>query len=232
MELDRRPIAARSLGSMRWLAARLAAWDISPNAVSGFGLVFGLAAGGLLVLTGFRDHAGPDGATRVILIIAAACIQLRLLCNLLDGLVAVEFGKQSALGDVWNEAPDRLADVAILVGAGYAWGSNPSLGWAAAVGALFVAYLRTLGKSLGLPGDFRGPMAKQQRMFIVTLGTLVVALTPPAGQHPFAQWRPTDAGYLSIGLAVIILGCVITAARRLSGLCRLLRARSAGPNPN
>ena len=52
-------------------------------------------------------------------------IQLRLIANLLDGLVAVEGGKRTPTGELYNEAPDRIADTAVLVGAGYAVGGSP-----------------------------------------------------------------------------------------------------------
>jgi phosphatidylglycerophosphate synthase len=72
---------------------------------------------------------------------AAACIQFRLLCNLLDGMVAVEGGKGSVTGPIYNEAPDRIADVLILIGAGYSTNVEPGviklfgelpLGWSCA----------------------------------------------------------------------------------------------------
>ena len=42
-------------------------------------------------------------------------MQLRLLCNMMDGLVAVEGGLKSKAGDLFNEAPDRIEDVILLV---------------------------------------------------------------------------------------------------------------------
>ena len=48
-------------------------------------------------------------------------------------MVAVEGGRRTKSGEVFNDLPDRLSDPLILVGAGYAlpyaWG--PQLGWAA-----------------------------------------------------------------------------------------------------
>ena len=52
----------------------------------------------------------------------AACVQLRLLCNLLDGMVAIEGGKSTPTGALFNEIPDRLADALFLVPLGYAGG--------------------------------------------------------------------------------------------------------------
>ena len=75
------------------------------------GAVFGVYLLGLGAALFFG--AGPtQGVMRgVILLLAALCIQLRLVCNLLDGMVAVEHGKGSPSGPIWNELPDRFADV-------------------------------------------------------------------------------------------------------------------------
>jgi phosphatidylglycerophosphate synthase len=91
-------------------------------------------------------------------IAAAVCVQLRLLCNLLDGMVAIEGGKSTATGALFNEIPDRLADPLFLVPLGYASG-YPWLGWLAALLAVLTAYIRVLGGALGLPQDL-GVFAK------------------------------------------------------------------------
>src|SRR5439155_1544730 len=84
-----------------------------------------------------------------------AGIQLRLLCNLLDGMVAIEGGLQSKSGDVFNEVPDRVSDALILLGAGYATAPALGLAWAGALGsaaallAVLTAYVRALGATVG-----------------------------------------------------------------------------------
>jgi phosphatidylglycerophosphate synthase len=86
------------------------------------------------------------------------CIQLRLLANMLDGLIAVEGGKKTPTGELYNEIPDRIADVVLLASAGYASQHGPlgaALGWCAAVLAVGTAYLRALGARRGRPQDFR-----------------------------------------------------------------------------
>jgi phosphatidylglycerophosphate synthase len=55
-----------------------------------------------------------------LLLVAVVGVQLRLLCNLFDGMVAVEGGKKSKSGEVFNDMPDRIADPILLVCAGYA----------------------------------------------------------------------------------------------------------------
>lgn len=200
---DRRPIAARSTGWARRVSAALAASGVTPNQISVASVLFA-ALGAAALLSGSRWG----------LVAAAACIQLRLLCNLFDGMVAVEGGKQSTLGALYNEFPDRIADSLFLVAAGYAAGL-PGWGWAAALCAALTAYVRTFGASLGNGHDFRGPMAKQHRMALLTLACVVQAL--PVSP----QW------VLGIALIVIALGAAVTCGTRTLALARALHARSA-----
>ena len=53
---------------------------------------------------------------------AAAAMQLRLLCNMLDGMVAVEGRRSSPNGVLFNEVPDRFEDSIFIVAFGYAAG--------------------------------------------------------------------------------------------------------------
>src|SRR4051812_25315641 len=98
-ETNRRPIKARSSGWARRSAAVLAARGVSPNAVSVASAFFAML--GAAALLGWRSPTGY--------VACAAAIQLRLVCNLLDGMIAVEGGRRSALGDLFNEFPDRIA---------------------------------------------------------------------------------------------------------------------------
>ena len=49
-------------------------------------------------------------------------MQSRLLCNLFDGMVAIEGGKKSANGDLYNDMPDRFADALFIIPVGYVAG--------------------------------------------------------------------------------------------------------------
>ena len=214
-EAPRRVLATRSAGWAIALARWLAQRRVRPNAVSVAGVVVAAAASVAFVLSG-----SVEGGSRAVLLAAAAAgIQLRLLCNLLDGMIAVEHGFKTKTGDIYNDLPDRLADVAILVGAGYSASSFPdgvTLGWAAAVMAVFTAYVRLLAGSLGVTQHFIGPMAKQHRMFTLTLATLAAVGETLLGAPPRA---------VSIGLAVIVVGAVVTAVRRATRMAREVNAR-------
>jgi hypothetical protein len=121
-----------------------------------------------------------------------------------------------------------VADVAFFLGAGYGLAGlgttiggaalGPILGWSAAALALTTAYVRQLGGALGLAQDFRGPMAKQQRMFVLTLGALACAMD--------ARLPGPPGTLLAAALGLIVLGAAATFVRRLAGIARALRARA------
>jgi phosphatidylglycerophosphate synthase len=212
---SRRMLATRNAGWARSLARRLGRAGVRPNSVSVAGVVFAVGTGGALYL-------GPDftpGIRTGGLILAAAAIQLRLLCNLLDGMLAVEEGFKSKVGDIYNDLPDRLADILILVGAGYSiryLPGGPTLGWAAAVTAVLTAYVRLLGGSLGVTQHFIGPMAKQHRMFTLTIATLLSAVETTVGM-PLRAMR--------VGLGLIVAGSIVTVWRRTSRIVSEVKAR-------
>ena len=79
--------------------------------------------------------AATGGSRITLLLVAALFCQFRLLCNLFDGMVAIEGGKQELDGPFWNEFPDRVADILIFVGVGYGVG-QPALGCTAAAFAV------------------------------------------------------------------------------------------------
>jgi phosphatidylglycerophosphate synthase len=212
---DRRPIASRDTKLAHRLCRALVARGISPNTISVLGMLAGIAAGAALCAA-----ISLPTLARALCIAAAIAIQLRLLANMLDGMVAIESGRTSAVGELYNDVPDRVADTAVLVGLGATAGAI-WLGLIAALMAMATAYVRTLGKSLTGSSDFRGPMAKPQRMFLCTLTALWLGLAP-------AGWQPHFAGHGLPGLvlAVIAVGSLCTALRRLHHLAATLRGHA------
>lgn len=221
-------------GSRRYLKSRekpwaqsLAAWvcktGITPNAISMLSIVFSVLAAVCLMKA--SDYPCKMCATWVWAG-AAVFIQLRLLCNLLDGMVAIEGGKKSAVGGLYNEVPDRIADPLLLMAAGYCnewvvklWGIP--LGWVAAVLSVGTAYIRVLGGTLTGTQSFIGPMAKQHRMAVLTfacLGSIVELWVRQDGKCAQEVMR--------YALALIVLGSVVTCWRRLCLIGRQLREQA------
>jgi len=193
-----------------WLASR----NVSPNAISIAGMLACIMAGLALGLTSVEYN-------RVFWVIAAFGAQLRLTANMLDGMVALASGRASKVGELYNEVPDRVSDAAVFIGAGYAWGGNVSLGYIATILAIFTAYVRAAGKIAGAPNEFCGPMAKQHRMFVITIACLYSTFIPRPWQS--LRLNDFDVGVMSFALILIIVGCVITMVRRLNRIARALK---------
>jgi phosphatidylglycerophosphate synthase len=215
---NRRPLKTRGKAWAQRLAAEIAKGQVSPDLISLMSVGFALIGGASLAISGLSF-----GIARVVLLLLAAlAIQLRLLCNMLDGMVAVEHGRGGPFGPIWNEVPDRIADTLLLAGAGYGAihadrDLGPAVGWLCASLALMTAYVRELGRSLGFAADFSGPMAKPHRMFVLTLACLVsLSESLWSGQGRTLFW--------ALGLIGILTA--LTIARRIRRLATALKAKA------
>jgi phosphatidylglycerophosphate synthase len=211
----RRPLKTRQRAWAQGLARVLTRAGVAPNAISMASLGFATAAG---ICLGWTARAG--GITRPALFLAAAAgIQLRLLCNMLDGLVAIEGGRKTVYGEIFNDMPDRFADVVILVGAGYSianfsWGRE--LGWLAAVLAMMTAYIRLLGGSMGVKQYFLGPMAKPHRMALLTAACVFSVF-----ENTFGLGGQT----MALALVLMVAGMLVTCVRRTLRIVADLKQR-------
>ena len=215
---DRRPVKSRSWRTSQATANWLAVRGISPNGISVMGMIAGLAGG--LALGSIHGSTVWD---RILWLVGAVAIQLRLQANLLDGMVAMQTGRTSRIGELFNEVPDRVSDTALLVGAGYALGGEPLIGLWASLAAMLTAYIRTTGKTAGAPMDFCGPMAKQHRMAVLT----IVCLANVAGYSHLTWGGGLSMELVSLGLWIILIGSMITAMRRLIRISVFLRSDSS-----
>lgn len=139
-EVDgRREIASRNTAWATIIARKLTRWGVTPNQISMMSVFFAMV--GCLLLIGTVIDPGFNKYVAYILFIV--CMQSRLLCNLFDGMVAIEGGKKSANGDLYNDMPDRFADALFIIPIGYiAGGFGIELGWLAALLAVMTAYFR------------------------------------------------------------------------------------------
>ncbi|EMH4164340.1 CDP-alcohol phosphatidyltransferase family protein [Pluralibacter gergoviae] len=210
---DRRPIKARQTRWASGAARYLRTKGCTPNGISLFSILFA-AVSALCYLAVW--HCASVPGQRILFIVAALGIQGRLICNLLDGMVAVEGGLRSPAGAVYNELPDRVSDTLLLLGAGYGITLYPAaapLGWACALLAIATAYVRLLGGTCGLAQRFSGPMAKQHRMALLTGASVIAAIVPTWSQQLF----------LAV-LIVIAVGSALTCITRTRSIIRDLNA--------
>lgn len=200
---NRRPLKTRSAPWAGALARGAGSAGLSPNTISVIGVLFAAAGAACFLAVGESRWFWLGGALG---------IQLRLLANMLDGMVAVEGAKQSATGPLYNELPDRIEDALLLVAAGYACG-QPELGYGATILAVITAYIRATGGALGFAQDFVGPMAKQHRMFALTLAALISCA--------LGGW------WMQAALWIIAIGAALTCVVRTVRIARLLRQGAA-----
>jgi phosphatidylglycerophosphate synthase len=207
----RRPIAERFRRTaylpVQWCVRR----GIHPNSIS-YSSIVASAAAGLCFW--------QAGAAAVWLIAAVGLCYVRLWLNMLDGMVALAAGKASHTGEIANELPDRISDVLIFVGVAHSSLCYPLLGYWAAIMALLVAYVGTLGQAAGAQREFSGWMAKPWRMVALHVGATIALV----------DWWNSDGTSLFLGLTafdwtlvVILAGCVQTVAVRLVRIVRVLQ---------
>jgi hypothetical protein len=87
-----------------------------------------------------------------------------------------------------------------------------------------------MGKAAGAAQEFCGPMAKQQRMFLVTLIAVYFGLAPEAWRPhwlPFFSLHACESergsGLMALALALIVIGGLATSVRRLRRIAANLR---------
>ena len=199
--------APASTGWTNRLAARMAAIGLGAGGVWAVALVLALLAAACLLWSG----AAPAKLRAVLLFLAVVLIQFRMTGSRTAGLLARDHGLGDARAAIWSEIPDRLADLMILVGAGYGAeragiDGAGALGWLAAVLALLGGHVRLLGVTLGFRSEALGPMGATVRMAVLSAACIVSMFEPLWG------WRGPG---LVIGLSIIALGAAITLGRRI-----------------
>ncbi len=198
---NRRELKSRKFKIFHHMAYYLAQKNIMPNQISLMSMVFAFM--GMLALVFYPKVQGT--LSFFLLIFIFLMVQGRLLCNLIDGLVAIEGGKKTKFGEFFNDFPDRISDIFFFIGVGYA-ANMPYLGFLAAILAVLTAYIRILVAFIDAPISFKGPMAKQHRMAMLNIAILLSLTASFAPSVKFLFFKAT--------LIVIIIGCIITCFNR------------------
>lgn len=203
-ENGRREVASRNTLWANSFAKWLSLSNITPNQISVMSVVFSAIGGGMLFYSSIVNDSTFYYIAFIVFII---CIQLRLLCNLFDGMVAVEGGKKTPNGDLYNDIPDRFSDIFLIIPTGYiAQGAGVELAWLGGVLAVMTAYFRWIGAYKTQRHYFDGPMAKQHRMALLIFMSVVGLFTVHVGYFRYV--------FLT-GLIILNIGLVITLIRRL-----------------
>lgn len=141
---------------LRPLVGRLAAAGVTANGVT-------LAAMAVSIALGAGLFLWPEPLAFLLL---PLWMFLRMAFNAVDGMLAREFGQQSALGAYLNELSDVVSDAAPAEGRdrheGEVEGSVGAVIFLSAVSEMAGA----LGPMVGSPRQYDGPMGKSDRAFV------------------------------------------------------------------
>ena len=195
MTLDRfRPLADRALGPF---VAAADAVGLSPNGVSVIAFAVAVLAGGAFY-----------AASSLAYVVGAVCVFLNGWLDLVDGALAREQEVASDAGDFLDHVLDRYADIVIIAGLAAGVGRY-GLGFAAVTGVVMTSYLGTQIQAVGLGRAYGGLVGRADRLALVGLATVVVAVVP----------GPVVAGLSVVGLLLAFFAVVghLTALQRFWG---------------
>ena len=171
-----KPRFQRALGGT---ADRLAAAGVHPDALTAAAVGCGIGAGAAL--------AGAAQQPWLPLLVPPL-VGARIALNALDGMVAQRRGIARAWGKVLNEAGDRIADLACLIGLALVPGADAGLVAAAGAAVLLSSHLGVLAEAAGGRRQHGGPMGKADRMLWLGLGSALAAATESPAPLLMLPW--------------------------------------------
>lgn len=167
-----------------------------------------VTAAGLACGAGAATAVLLSATSQLWLLWVPALVLARLVCNALDGMIAVDTDRARPIGQVANEFADRIADVCILIAVSWRAGSL-LLGICALALVLLASYLGTVAQAAGGSRQYVGVMGKADRMILLALAA------------PVAAFGPAGA-VLAAVLGVIATGSAVTIAQRWAAIHREL----------
>ena len=162
---------------LRPFVRRLATAGVTANQVTLLAMAVSIALGVALCLD-------PQASGHFLLL--PVWMFLRMAFNAVDGMLAREFGQQSALGAYFNELSDVVSDAALYLP--FVWVAP--FGWGSVGAVIFLSVVSemagALGPMVGAPRQYAGPMGKSDRAFLFGALGLWLGL---AGRLPaWALW--------------------------------------------
>jgi CDP-diacylglycerol---glycerol-3-phosphate 3-phosphatidyltransferase len=187
---------------LRPLVGRLATAGVTANAVTVAAMAVSLALGALLLAQG--------GERRALFLLLPAWMFLRMAFNAVDGMLAREFGQQSALGAYLNELSDVVSDAALYL----PFVLVAPFGWASVGAVIFLAAVSEMAGALapmvGVARRYDGPVGKSDRAFVFGALGLWVGLV--AELPAWAFWlMPAMAAGIALNTIQRVRGGVAAA---------------------
>jgi archaetidylinositol phosphate synthase len=137
---------------------------LTPNQVSGLGILLAFAAGCFYWLWQLD---------RIFLVVAPLLFLLSGLCDALDGIIARLHGEATVFGGFLDSVLDRYADAFILVAVIIGDLCDALWGSVALTGSLLVSYTRARAEAAGKKMETIGLAERAERMIILAVASAV-----------------------------------------------------------
>ena len=102
----------------------------------------------------------------------------RMALNAIDGILAREFNQQSRLGAILNEVGDIIAEAALYLAFAFLTGVSPWLVVLVVLLSWLTEFCGVIAQTLTGSRNYRGPMGKSDRAFVLGALGLFIALWP------------------------------------------------------
>ncbi|MGL4430107.1 MAG: CDP-alcohol phosphatidyltransferase family protein [Silvania sp.] len=103
---------------------------------------------------------------------------IRMALNAIDGMLAREFNQQSRLGAILNEVGDIIADASLYLAFAFVSGVCPWLVVLVVLLSWLTEFCGVIAQTLTGSRNYRGPMGKSDRAFVLGALGLFIALWP------------------------------------------------------
>jgi CDP-diacylglycerol--glycerol-3-phosphate 3-phosphatidyltransferase len=146
--------------------------------------------------------------TPALFLAMPAWLLLRMALNALDGMMAREFGQQSALGGYLNELGDVVADASLLLPFAFIAPFSPGAVLAVIFLAALAEFAGALGPLVGAGRRYDGPLGKSDRAALCGALALWIACG-----LPLAPWFAWVMPAMAVLLLITIVNRVLKGVR-------------------
>jgi phosphatidylglycerophosphate synthase len=136
-------------------------YRVTPNVVTGLGLLLGITSGVSLA------HRAVPFALLLLLV--------SVFCDVLDGAVARTFHLKTTFGLAFDSVADRCTELSVVIGALFSGIIHP-IGCVAIIGSITLLFMRTLSYPHGLDTDYV-LFGRAERIVFISLGLIASSIS-------------------------------------------------------
>jgi len=144
---------------------------LTPNQISGLGVIFGLASG--IVYWQAGQFVASQGSYLSYIAIAVVLLLASGYCDALDGALARLHGETTVAGGFTDSLLDRYVDASVYCGLIVGGLCSVFWGLLALIGSLLTSYARARSEAADVPMETIGVVERAERLIIIVLASLL-----------------------------------------------------------